>query len=153
VTVSDQAGDYLHEPPKGAWASSIGRALEYYDFALYSLASALIFGRLFFPSSDPAVGLLASFGIYFLGFAVRPVGGAFFGILGDKLGRKFVLLEHSYLDGTRLEQTGLGKRFFGLVACEGPRPDLLPTPERRLKSFRCRFKNIAFRRSARGRKI
>jgi MHS family metabolite:H+ symporter-like MFS transporter len=74
------------------WASSIGSALEYYDFALYSLASALIFGRLFFPSSDPAVGLLASFGIYFLGFAVRPVGGAFFGIFGDKLGRKFVLL-------------------------------------------------------------
>jgi len=56
------------------------------------LASALIFGPLFFPSSDPSVGLLASFGTYFLGFAIRPVGGVIFGILGDKLGRKFVLL-------------------------------------------------------------
>ena len=77
---------------RAAWASSLGSALEYYDFALYSLASALIFGPLFFPSSDPNVGLLASFGTYFLGFAIRPVGGVVFGILGDKLGRKFVLL-------------------------------------------------------------
>ena len=77
---------------RAAWASSLGSALEYYDFALYSLASALIFGPLFFPSNDPNVGLLASFGTYFLGFAVRPVGGIVFGILGDKLGRKFVLL-------------------------------------------------------------
>ena len=77
---------------RAAWASSLGSALEYYDFALYSLASALIFGPLFFPSSDPSVGLLASFGTYFIGFAIRPVGGVIFGILGDKLGRKFVLL-------------------------------------------------------------
>jgi MFS transporter, MHS family, metabolite:H+ symporter len=77
---------------RAAWASSLGSALEYYDFALYSMASALIFGPLFFPSSDPSVGLLASFGTYFLGFAIRPVGGVVFGILGDKLGRKFVLL-------------------------------------------------------------
>jgi MHS family metabolite:H+ symporter-like MFS transporter len=77
---------------RAAWASSLGSALEYYDFALYSLASALIFGPLFFPSSDPNTGLLASFGTYFLGFAVRPVGGIIFGILGDRLGRKFVLL-------------------------------------------------------------
>jgi len=77
---------------RAAWASSLGSALEYYDFALYSMASALIFGPLFFPSSDPSVGLLASFGTYFLGFAIRPVGGVVFGVLGDKLGRKFVLL-------------------------------------------------------------
>jgi MHS family metabolite:H+ symporter-like MFS transporter len=77
---------------RAAWASSLGSALEYYDFALYSLASALIFGPLFFPSQEPAVALLASFGTYFLGFAVRPVGGVIFGILGDKLGRKFVLI-------------------------------------------------------------
>ena len=77
---------------RAAWASSLGSALEYYDFALYSLASALIFGPLFFPSDDPNVGLLASFGTYFLGFAIRPVGGIIFGIVGDKLGRKLVLL-------------------------------------------------------------
>jgi MFS transporter, MHS family, metabolite:H+ symporter len=84
---------------RAAWASSLGSALEYYDFALYSLASALIFGPLFFPSQDPSVALLASFGTYFVGFAVRPVGGIFFGILGDKLGRKFVLLATVLLMG------------------------------------------------------
>jgi MHS family metabolite:H+ symporter-like MFS transporter len=99
MTANDRRPPFAIEPEitpadlrRAAWASSIGSALEYYDFALYSLASALIFGPLFFPSFNPAVGLLASFGTYFLGFAVRPVGGVFFGILGDRLGRKFVLL-------------------------------------------------------------
>ena len=77
---------------RAGWASSLGSALEYYDFALYSLASALIFGPLFFPTQDPAIGRIASFGTYFLGFAVRPVGGIIFGILGDRLGRKFTLV-------------------------------------------------------------
>ncbi|MCP2046550.1 UNVERIFIED_ORG: MHS family metabolite:H+ symporter-like MFS transporter [Paenarthrobacter nicotinovorans] len=77
---------------RAAWASSLGSALEYYDFALYSLASALIFGPLFFPGSNPATGLILSFGTYFLGFAIRPLGGIVFGRLGDRLGRKFVLL-------------------------------------------------------------
>jgi MFS transporter, MHS family, metabolite:H+ symporter len=77
---------------RAAWASSLGSALEYYDFALYSLASALIFGPLFFPGSNPSTGLILSFGTYFLGFAVRPLGGIIFGRLGDRLGRKFVLL-------------------------------------------------------------
>jgi MFS family permease len=56
------------------------------------LASALIFGPLFFPTQGPAISLIASFSTYFLGFAVRPVGGIIFGIIGDRLGRKFVLL-------------------------------------------------------------
>jgi MHS family metabolite:H+ symporter-like MFS transporter len=77
---------------RAAWACSLGSALEYYDFALYSLASALIFGPLFFPEQDPAIGRIASFGTYFIGFAVRPVGGIIFGILGDRLGRKFTLV-------------------------------------------------------------
>ena len=47
---------------RAAWAASVGSALEYYDFALYNLASALIFGPLFFPSADPSIGLIASFG-------------------------------------------------------------------------------------------
>ena len=48
---------------RAAWASSIGSALEYYDFALYSLASALIFSPLFFPSADPTTGLILSFSV------------------------------------------------------------------------------------------
>ena len=93
---------------RAAWASSLGSALEYYDFALYSLASALIFGPLFFPGSDPNIGLLASFGTYFLGFAVRPIGGIIFGVLGDKLGRKLVLL-------CTVGLMGIASTFIGLL--------------------------------------
>ncbi|PXY27716.1 MFS transporter [Prauserella muralis] len=77
---------------RAAWASSLGSALEYYDFALYSLASALIFSELFFTDADPAVGRILAFATYFIGFAVRPLGGLFFGSLGDRIGRKQVLL-------------------------------------------------------------
>jgi len=77
---------------RAAWASSIGSALEYYDFALYSLASALVFAPLFFPTENPTVGLILSFSTYFIGFLVRPIGGIVFGRLGDRLGRKFVLV-------------------------------------------------------------
>ncbi len=77
---------------RAAWASSLGSAMEYYDFALYSLASALIFSQLFFTGADPTVGRILAFSTYFLGFAVRPLGGLFFGSLGDRIGRKQVLL-------------------------------------------------------------
>ena len=75
-----------------AWTCSLGSALEYYDFALYSLASALIFGPLFFPIQAEGISQIASFATYFIGFAVRPVGGIVFGTLGDRLGRKFALV-------------------------------------------------------------
>lgn len=88
----ESAGMATQELSRAAWASTLGSALEYYDFALYSLASALIFGPLFFPTQDPDIGRIASFGTYFIGFAVRPVGGIIFGILGDRLGRKFTLV-------------------------------------------------------------
>ncbi|WP_369046409.1 MFS transporter [Sinomonas sp. P10A9] len=84
---------------RAGWASSLGSAMEYYDFALYSLASALVFGPLFFPGNDPATALILSFGTYFLGFAVRPVGGIVFGRLGDRVGRKFVLMATILLMG------------------------------------------------------
>ncbi|WP_084366849.1 MFS transporter [Neokomagataea thailandica] len=82
----------LAELRRTAWTCSIGSAMEYYDFALYSLAAALVFGPLFFPSSIPSMGLVASFATYFIGFAVRPIGGVIFGRLGDRVGRKVVLL-------------------------------------------------------------
>ena len=92
---------------RAGWASSLGSALEYYDFALYSLASALIFGPLFFPELDPATGRIASFGTYFIGFAVRPVGGIIFGILGDRFGRKFTLVATITLMGAASTLIGL----------------------------------------------
>ena len=73
-------------------ASSVGSALEYYDFYIYGLASALIFGQLFFKPLGTAGGTIAAFGTYAVGFAARPIGGLVFGHLGDKLGRKVILI-------------------------------------------------------------
>ena len=84
---------------RAAWACSLGSALEYYDFALYTLAAALIFGPLFFPEQTRAMSLIASFGTYFLGFAIRPLGGVLFGMIGDRVGRKFVLASTVLLMG------------------------------------------------------
>ncbi len=73
-------------------AASVGSALEWYDFFLYGTAAALVFGELFFPKSDPVVGTLLSFLTFGVGFVVRPLGGILFGIMGDRFGRKPVLV-------------------------------------------------------------
>jgi len=72
-------------------ASTVGTVLEWYDFNLYGLASALIFGPLIFGTSSVG-GILASFATYAVGFAARPIGGMILGNLGDRIGRKRVLL-------------------------------------------------------------
>jgi len=73
-------------------ASMIGTIIEWYDFFVYGTAAALVFAPLFFSNASPTVGTLAAFSTYALGFAVRPIGGAVFGHLGDKFGRKTILL-------------------------------------------------------------
>lgn len=70
----------------------LGTALEYVDFALYGLAAGLVFGEIFFPNVSPIVALLSSFATYSVGFIARPVGAIFFGRLGDKHGRKPILV-------------------------------------------------------------
>jgi len=77
---------------KVVFASLIGTATEWYDFFLYGSAAALVFGTLFFPSSDPVTGTLLAFGTYALGFAARPLGGVVFGHFGDRVGRKKMLV-------------------------------------------------------------
>src|SRR5229473_4669901 len=77
---------------KVAIASFIGTTIEWYDFFLYGTASALIFGRLFFPNYDPLTGTLASFGTYAVGFAARPIGGVVCGHFGDRIGRRSMLI-------------------------------------------------------------
>jgi MHS family metabolite:H+ symporter-like MFS transporter len=99
VALIPDAREQKKDLHRAAWACSLGSALEYYDFALYTLASALIFGPLFFPEQTRAMSLIASFGTYFLGFAVRPLGGVLFGMLGDRVGRKFVLTSTVLLMG------------------------------------------------------
>ncbi|MFF9144930.1 MFS transporter [Streptomyces sp. NPDC014861] len=72
-------------------ASTVGTVMEWYDFNLYGLASALVFGPLFFGSTSTGA-TLASFATFAVGFAARPIGGVLFGHLGDRIGRKQVLL-------------------------------------------------------------
>lgn len=80
-------------------SAGIGSALEWYDFFIYGLASALVFGPLFFPTYDPAVGTLASFATFAVGFLARPFGGLFFGHFGDRWGRKPMLVATLLLVG------------------------------------------------------
>jgi MFS family permease len=83
-------------------------ALEWYDFFLYGTAAALVFGELFFAKSDPVVGTLLSFLTFGVGFVVRPLGGLLFGVLGDRYGRKPVLV-------ATLLMIGIGTAAIGLL--------------------------------------
>jgi MHS family shikimate/dehydroshikimate transporter-like MFS transporter len=103
---------------KIATASVIGTALEWYDFFLYGFASALIFGPLFFPGLGTLGGTLASFATFAVGYIVRPLGGVYFGVLGDRLGRKKVLIVTLLLMGGATTAIGLipDARSIGWVA-------------------------------------
>jgi MFS family permease len=76
---------------KAVVAATVGAWIEWYDFLLYSTVSVLVFGRLFFPNSDPLVGTLQAFGTYAVGFVARPIGAAIFGHYGDRIGRRLSL--------------------------------------------------------------
>jgi metabolite-proton symporter len=80
-------------------ASTIGTAIEWYDFFLYSTVTGLVFAKLYFPHSDPWVGTLEAFGIYAVGFIARPIGAAIFGHYGDRIGRKSTLIATLLLMG------------------------------------------------------
>jgi MFS family permease len=77
---------------KAVIASTIGTAIEWYDFFLYGTAAGLVFGKLYFPNQEPLAATLAAFGTYFIGFAARPIGAAIFGHYGDRIGRKATLI-------------------------------------------------------------
>lgn len=84
--------EYAANLRRATLASSVGSALEYFDFALYGLFSALVFGQLFFSNLPPEFAVVASLASFGVGFLARPLGGLFFGTLGDRLGRKWVLV-------------------------------------------------------------
>jgi len=106
TTTTKDAGKKM--PVRVIIAASVGSALEWYDFFLYGTAAALVFGELFFPKSDPLVGTLLAFLTFGVGFVVRPLGGIIFGIMGDRYGRKPVLV-------ITLLMIGIGTTLIGLL--------------------------------------
>jgi metabolite-proton symporter len=90
-----------------AAASTIGTTLEWYDFTVYNLMAALVFNAIFFPSFDPLTGTILAFSTYAVGYLSRPLGGMVFGHLGDKLGRRFVLVATLVLMGLATGLMGL----------------------------------------------
>ncbi|WP_299037619.1 MFS transporter [uncultured Pseudokineococcus sp.] len=77
---------------RAAVSGWLGTALEFMDYQLYSLATALVFAFLFFPSDEPGVALIAAMGVYGVGYVARLAGAVYFGRMGDRLGRKRVLV-------------------------------------------------------------
>ncbi|MCO8580014.1 MHS family MFS transporter [Burkholderia multivorans] len=89
LSVSRHAGSVR----RAVTTAVVGQALEWYDFFLYGTAAALLFGKLFFPvGTDPLTGTIAAFGGFTVGFVARPIGGLLCGHIGDRYGRKTVMM-------------------------------------------------------------
>jgi MFS transporter, MHS family, shikimate and dehydroshikimate transport protein len=124
VTLTESSSAISEEKPQAAEvdnarrirlvvsASMIGTIIEWYDFFVYGTAAALVFAPLFFSKASPTIGTLAAFATYALGFAVRPIGGAVFGHLGDKFGRKAILV-------TTLMVMGITTTLIGMLPTYG----------------------------------
>jgi len=88
-------------------ASTVGTTIEWYDFLLYGTVTALVFGKLFFPKSNPIVGVLEAFSVFFIGFVGRPIGAFIFGHWGDRIGRKATLIVTLLVTGIATVAVGL----------------------------------------------
>ncbi|HEV7980427.1 MFS transporter [Amycolatopsis sp.] len=88
-------------------SSVIGTTVEWYDFFLYGTAAGIVFNKLYFPSDDPLVSTLLSFGTFALGFIARPIGGLIFGHIGDRVGRKRTLIATMLIMGLATCAIGL----------------------------------------------
>ena len=96
-----------NQPRRAAAAAFIGTTVEFYDFYIYATAAALILGQVFFPNDNPTLSTLAAFGTFAVGFIARPLAGMVFGHLGDRLGRKKMLLFTMLLMGVATTCIGL----------------------------------------------
>jgi len=111
---ADSAADERLATPEGRkdfWRATLscwlGTAMEYADFALYGLAAGIIFGDVFFPEATPSMALLSTFATWSVGFIARPIGALFFGWLGDRKGRKVVMVSTIILMGASTTLIGL----------------------------------------------
>lgn len=105
-------GKTYHASPKEMrrilFSSFLGTAVEYYDFILYATAAGIVFNKIFFADLDPGVALFVSFGTLAIGYIARPLGALIFGNLGDKVGRKTILL-------TTVLAMGIASTLIGLL--------------------------------------
>ncbi|WGS22037.1 MULTISPECIES: MFS transporter [unclassified Bradyrhizobium] len=99
--------DHRTQLRRAVIASTVGTTIEWYDFLLYSTVTGLVFGKLFFPKSDPLVGVLEAFAIYTVGFIARPIGAMIFGHYGDRIGRKATLIATLLMTGIATFAVGL----------------------------------------------
>jgi MFS family permease len=95
------------QPVRAATAAFVGTTIEWYDFYIYATAAALVFGKVFFPTADPFISTMASFGTFAAGFLARPLGGVIFGHLGDRVGRKNALMATLVIMGVATVGIGL----------------------------------------------
>jgi metabolite-proton symporter len=108
-----QSSDVLARPAartarrRAALGSFVGTTIEWYDYYLYGTAAAIVLGPLFFPDVGGAVGVVAAFATYAVGFLARPLGGAVAGHVGDRVGRKAVLVASLLVMGVSTTAVGL----------------------------------------------
>ncbi len=103
----DGTAPSLHRARRAALGSFAGAVVDWYDFLLYGITAALVFNREFFPQISPAMGTLAAFATFGVGFLFRPLGGVIFGHFGDKLGRKRMLMLTVWMMGIATALIGI----------------------------------------------
>lgn len=102
-----QDASSLHRARRAALGSFAGAVVDWYDFLLYGITAALVFNREFFPQVSPAMGTLAAFATFGVGFLFRPLGGVIFGHFGDRLGRKRMLMLTVWMMGIATALIGI----------------------------------------------
>lgn len=105
--VGKESGIDPKQGRRAGMAAFVGTTIEWFDFYIYGTASALVLGKLFFPDASPAIGTLAAFATFAVGFIARPLGGIIFGHFGDKFGRKNTVITTLLLMGAATVGVGL----------------------------------------------
>ncbi|MGF2949849.1 MFS transporter [Microbacterium alcoholitolerans] len=107
AVVTEDSPERARNIRRTAWAGIVGSVVEYYDFTLFGLAAALVFGPLFFPGADPATQVINSLLTFAIGYFGRPIGGVLFSHYGDRIGRKPMLVMTLMLMGLATLAIGL----------------------------------------------